>query len=142
MHLLGISIFISTRQTIFKTIHEKNNFKCCHQTSCFHVSFLCCKLVPKGESHMQYIYALCIPTSEEDRSQTTIPLRRSHNLTVAIKKPTRCKKKKKSIQVSSHMLVKYLFALCAYIHTAVVAVDILYITSGLCFGFAAAYPGR
>lgn len=88
MHPLGISIFFSTRQTICKTIYEKNNFKCCHQTSCFHVSFLYCKLVEKRVSHMQYIYALYIPILEGDPSQTNIPLR-SHKLTVIIKRPTK-----------------------------------------------------
>lgn len=43
--------FLLNKWTICRTIHENNNLKCCHHTSCFHVSFLCFKLVAKRVSH-------------------------------------------------------------------------------------------
>lgn len=81
------------------------------------VSFLCCKLVAKRVSHVEYIYALCIPTSEWDHSQTNIHLRGSHKLTVTIKKPTKQFFLKKIHSGFFHdaSLKKYLFAICVYI---------------------------
>lgn len=65
---------------------------------------------------MQCIYDLFIPTSEGDCSQTNIPLRWSHKLTVAIKKPTKFKKEKNPLRFLSICQLKEAFICCGCLY--------------------------